>query len=350
MTTPLLTAYEAAQVERIAAWKARRPGVIPRTLEAIKRPFDRLFEHIIPPFHAMKMLARADQAANWNLGLDLIERVAAVDDIAVLRAGPLERCDRLVKKVEDISREIITTESLLAGVGGLATELLDLPAEIMLALRTVHRVAGCYGYALDRPQDRILVLAVIGLSLQGDPQVRARTAALIRLLEKDTIQSADQARLEAVLESKAKADVEDDVVEQIASSLLENKIEEGIPFLGEIAGIFIDNAFINRIEEAAQCTFQERWLRDQGKVGIIAPAQGSPLAGASLGAGLTQAVYSTSYAVSFGVIFPAALVAQAGTAVLPSSAVDGLKAGAESAARDAERLIRHLPTGGPSLQ
>ncbi len=254
-----------------------------------------------------------------------------------------------MKDVEDVSREIITTESLLAGVGGLATELLELPAEIMLALRTVHRVAGCYGYSLDRPQDRMIVLAVIGLSLQGDPQERARTAALVRLLEKDTIQSVDQARLEAVLESKAEADVEDDVVEQIASSLLENKIEEGIPFLGEIAGVLIDNAFIDRIEEAAQCTFQERWLRDQGKVDIIAPAQGSQQPGASLGAGLIQAAYSTSYAISFGVVFPAALVAQAGTAVLPSSAVDGLKAGAESAARDAERLLSRPPERRPIL-
>ena len=43
--------------------------------------------------------------------------------------------------MEDLSREIITSESLLANVGGVATELLSLPAEIMLALRTVHRVA-----------------------------------------------------------------------------------------------------------------------------------------------------------------------------------------------------------------
>ncbi len=85
MKAPLLTAYEAVQVERIAAWKARRPGVIPRTLEAIKRPFDRLFERIIPPFHATKVLARADRAANWNLGLDVIERVAGARDISELR-------------------------------------------------------------------------------------------------------------------------------------------------------------------------------------------------------------------------------------------------------------------------
>ena len=255
-----------------------------------------------------------------------------------------------MKNVENISREVITTESLLAGVGGLATELLELPAEIMLALRTVHRVAGCYGYKLDRPQDWMLVLAVIGLSLHHDPKERSRIGKLIHQLERETIPSGDQARLEALLDNKAEGELEDDLVEQIGSSLIENKIEEGIPFLGEIAGVLLDNAFIDRIEEAAQCTFQERWLRDQGKVGVIAPAEDHQRAGASLGAGLTQAVYSTSYAVSFGVVFPAALVAQAGTAVLPSSAVDGLKAGAGSAARDAKRLLGHLPTGATSLQ
>ena len=250
------------------------------SLEAIKKPFDRIFARMIPPFHATKMLARADRAANWDLGHDLIERTAGVDDISHLREGPLERCDRLVKHVEIISREVITTESLLAGVGGLATELLELPAEIMLALRTVHRVAGCYGYKLDHPQDWMLVLAVIGLSLQHDPKERSRIGKLIHQLERETIPSGDRARLEALLENKAKGELEDDLVEQIGSSLIENKIEEGIPFLGEVAGVLLDNAFIDRIEEAARCTFQERRLRDQGKVGVIAPAEDHQRAGA----------------------------------------------------------------------
>ncbi len=334
-----VTTYEAKQVALIAAWKARKPGLLRRTIETLKWPLARVFEKLVPADKARTMFARVHHAADWEHGRDVVQRALGIDHVKELYDGPLERCDGLVKQVADISREIVTSESLLANAGGVATELLELPAEIMLALRTVHRVAACYGYALDHPEDETLVIAIIGLSLLDDPEERLSASRLIHELEAGTLTKEDKQRLTTIAETRLEDEVGDDLVEQIGSTLVEEKMEEGIPFLGAALGVVLDNSFIRGVEEAAQFTFQERWLREHGKVDEIAPAAASRGETAPIVEGLTQAVYSTSYAVSFGVVFPAALLGSALSTVLPAAATDGLIEGATSATHDVDRLI-----------
>ena len=214
-------------------------------------------------------------------------------------------------------------------MGGLATELLELPAEIMLALRTVHDVAACYGYQLDCNSDETLVLAIIGLSLVDDPAERLKARRLIRELEegKGTDPGQGDPLRRRGNEDRGRGGRRCRA-EVIGSTLVEEKVEEGIPLLGAALGVILDNAFIHGVDEAAQFTFQERWLRDHGKIDEIAPAEASTLTSASIGQGLSQAAYSTSYAVSFGVVFPVALITTAGAAVLPTAALEGFRVGA----------------------
>jgi len=339
MEQTALTTYEAQQIALIAAWKARKPGLLRRTVETLKWPLARVFEKLVPADKARTMFARVHQAADWEHGRDVVQRALGIDHVKELYDGPLERCDRLVRNVADISREIITSESLLANVGGEVTELLELPAEIILALRTVHRVAACYGYALDCPEDETLVMAIIGLSLLDDPGERLRVSRLIRGLEDGTLTRDDEQRLSTIAETRLEDEVGDDLVEQIGSTLVEEKVEEGIPFLGAALGVVLDNAFIQGVEKAARFTFQERWLREHGKVDEIAPAVAAQGDSAPIVEGLSQAVYSTSYAVSFGVVFPVAFAAKAAGAVLPAPATDGLTEGATAATSDVDRLI-----------
>ena len=267
MDTTELTPYEAIQVEQIAAWKGRKPGVLSRTIETLKSPLGWLFEKAMPAGEARKLFARMNQAANWEVSHDVIESALGIDQIEDLRDGPLERCDGLVRKVEDLTREVVTSESLLANVGGLATELLEIPEEVLLALRSVHRVAACYGYKLDGPRDQALILAIIGLSLVDEPEDRLKAWAQIRFLEDGGLSQEDQERLVGSLGRKLKDEVYDDLVSDIVATLVEEKAGEGIPILGAAVGVVLDNAFIEGVEETARRTFQERWLAREGEGG-----------------------------------------------------------------------------------
>ena len=189
------------------------------------------------------------------------------------------------KKVEDLTREVVTSESLLANVGGLATELLEIPEEVLLALCSVHRVAACYGYKLDGPRDEALILAVVGLSLVDEPEDRLKAWAQIRFLEDGGLSQEDQERLVGTLGRKLKDEVYDDLVSDIVATLVEEKAGEGIPILGAAVGVIMDNAFIHGVEETARRTFQERWLREKGKVDVIPPAEPGGLTAESLSCG-----------------------------------------------------------------
>src|SRR5262249_50301196 len=145
MKSASLTPYESKQVQQIAAWKGRRPGLIERAVDFVKWPVDKVLRTCVSGDRAAHLLATLNQAAGWKVGYDLIRREAGVDDLTQLRHGSLERCDHLERRIEWADAAVVTSESLVAGVGGIAGELAELPAEVLLALKAVHRVAGCYG-------------------------------------------------------------------------------------------------------------------------------------------------------------------------------------------------------------
>jgi EcsC protein family len=190
-----LTAYEGKVVRRIAAWKGRRPGLVSRAMEALKRPLDWGLRSVIPGKKAAGMLAKLNDRCDCKAGYELIRREAGVDNLVRLRKGSLEDCDRLERRVQLADAGVATSESLLAGVGGLATEMAAIPAEALLALKSIHRVAGCYGYPLKGARDRTMVLAVIGLSMIGEPEERVKWCEKIRSLENGPARGNDTRRL-----------------------------------------------------------------------------------------------------------------------------------------------------------
>ncbi|MGZ3488975.1 MAG: hypothetical protein ACXVBY_19175, partial [Isosphaeraceae bacterium] len=63
-----MTTYEAQQIALIAALKARKPGLLRRTIETLKWPLARVFEKLVPADKARTMFARVHQAADWEHG------------------------------------------------------------------------------------------------------------------------------------------------------------------------------------------------------------------------------------------------------------------------------------------
>ncbi len=182
-------------------------------------------------------------------------------------------------------------------------------------------------------------MAIIGQSLLNDPADRLSASRSIRGLEDGTMTRDDEERLSRIAETRLKDEVGDDLVQQIGSELVEEKVEEGIPFIGAAVGLLLDTAFIGDVEKAAQFTFQERWLREHGKLNEITPAAAPNDDKGTIVTGVSRAVYTTGYAVGFGVVFPVALIGGAVATVLPTAATDGLKEGAATATSDVDRLI-----------
>ena len=328
-----LSPYEREVATKIGLWKGRRKGLFSQVAAALRWPFERGVKAVISAENAAKWLLKLNQTAELKLGMELIQREAGVKSLTELRSATLELCDRLERHVEWEETALITSESCLAGVGGIVTELAAIPVEILLALTAIHRVSCCYGYPLQGVRDQTMVLGVMGLSMINDRQERIEWLEKLRALEHGLDDEAETKRIQRKIANEIREEIIEDIVESLESTIMQQLMGEAVPFVGSAIGVMLDNQFIYRVESTARHVFQERWLRDNGKIDEIPPIDNYP----DVATGLSKVTYTTAYGIGFGITFPLALTAKAGATLLPRPAVDGFKDGAASAAKSARR-------------
>ena len=137
------------------------------------------------------------------------------------------------------------------------TTLVDVPLLFALSLRTVLKIGHCYGYPLEQDKDQHFVLGVLLTALSGSGSRRGATG------------STDFVKLEELLIVETQEEI---LTEELWSFLFQLEIFKAVPGVGVISGALLNLAFMQRVDATAQWVFQERWLRDNGKVDAIAPA------------------------------------------------------------------------------
>ncbi len=284
-----LTPYESAQIRRIAAWKSEPPNPLSELWKRLTIPVARGLEKIIPRPMVRAAIDRASDAAGILAIQEGIRRRAGVADITELKHRPLQECDRLAVAVGAAAEAIAAVEGAVTGAGGFVTTLLDVPLLFVVGLTSIRRIGHCYGYPLDDKKDRAFVLAVMIAAMAGS--VEARRERIHRLRE-----------LEELLLEETQEDV---LTDEALSFLFQLEIFEEVPGVDIVSGSVLNWLFMRRVEETARMTFQERWLRDNGKVEHIepAPAHARHLAPGWAG-NLNRLAYSGCYCMGFGVALP----------------------------------------------
>jgi len=212
-----------------------------------------------------------------------------VQHLEELRDKPLEVCDRLAVSVGASAEVLAAVEGAATGAGGVLTTLLDVPLLFVLGLRTARRIGHCYGYPLEHHKDRHFVLGVMIAAMAGSLELRRARIDRLRELEDLLIEEIQ----------------EDVIVEEAVSFLFQLEIFEEIPGVDVISGGVLNWLFMERLEETARMVFQERWLRDNGKVERIEPAEVHQRHLAPGWAGtFGRLAYSGGYGLGFGVALP----------------------------------------------
>jgi hypothetical protein len=97
----------------------------------------------------------------------------------------------------------------------------------------------------------------------------------------------------------------DIIAQELASILFQLEILEEVPGVGAISGALLNLTFIRRADTTARRAFQQRWLRDNGKVDAIEPAETAELHLATGWSGaFSRATYFGCYYLGFGVTLP----------------------------------------------
>ena len=217
-----LTPYEAHVVREIAAWKSRPRNPIAELFDMIAMPVADLIEKVIPD-----NVVRAAITTSYNLsdvlaGQEDIKRQAGVRALGDLLKKPLEECDRLALQVSVAAQALATVEGAATGAGGVLTTLIDIPLMFVLALRTIIKIGHCYGFALDREQDRHFVLGVLITASSSSLQIRRQRLEELKQIE------------EMLLEETQ----EEIVAEEALSLLFQLEIFEEVPGVGAVSRAF----------------------------------------------------------------------------------------------------------------
>jgi hypothetical protein len=233
-------------------------------------------------------------------------------------------CDSLSREVGTLAQGIAVLEGALTGAGGIWTALLDVPLLFTLCLRTIIKMGHCYGYTLDRPNDKAWVLGALAVALSSTKERRTELMAQLRDIEDLLLEEIQQ----------------DVVIEETASLLTQVEIFEDIPVFGAVTGGLLNLSVAHRTDVTARHLFQERWLRDNGKVDTIEPAalRGKIPAMHGWKGTFARAGYGTVYGLTFGASFPFFLLG-AMFAPLASPIVSGISDGASAAVHGVDGVL-----------
>jgi hypothetical protein len=291
-----LTEYEAEQVREIAAWKSRPPNPFGELFKRIARPGSNLVERVLPDSLVKTAIDRAYDVAH-----------RAADGVAPPERS-LEECDAEALGVGSTANVVALAEGALTGAGGPITTLVDMPLLFLLSLRTIVRIGRCYGYPLDQERDRKFVLGVMIAAASGSLAVRLDRLGQLRDVEDWFLYETQ----------------EEIITGELASLLFQLEVFGEVPGVGAVSGALLNLAFIKRIEVTSRRVFEERWLRDRGKVDVIEPEQTHARALAHGWAGaLVRVAYAGGYSVGYATALPFWLVT---SLVRPPARVAGLAA------------------------
>lgn len=260
-----LTEYEALQVREIAAWKGESPGLARRMFRIIAVPVGNLVNKMLPKAAVTAAMDAINKMAGQlarddNILKDPFVKSAGIESLQDIVAKPLEFADSLADRVITDASKIALGMGAATGTGGPVAAAAGLPVLVAGALRVIYRVSQAYGFSIDQPGDKELMLHILALSTATGGDERAQAMANY------------QRQIETTFLHQA---VEESAQNALQRAVLGAELGALIPGFSIAFSAFLNREFVNRAGEAAKRVFQEHWLRDRGKVGWIDPARGA---------------------------------------------------------------------------
>jgi hypothetical protein len=256
-----LTEYELRQVCAIAAWKGEKPGLAKGLIHRASGSLTRLGGRIIPAAPVKVAIEAVNRAAGRiakddSVLKDAVAVAAGVRSLEDVAAQPLEFADGLADRVIADAGGIALGLGAATGAGGPVSVAAGVPAMLFGALRAIHRVSQAYGYAFEPEPEQRLMIGILSLSTAATPEQRQQAMEGYRR----QIESSFFAY--AVEESAHKA---------LQRAVFGAELGAWVPGFNIAFNAYLNRQFVTRAGVAAKRVFQERWLRDRGKVVWIAP-------------------------------------------------------------------------------
>ena len=213
--------YIEKQLVEISKWEQQKPSVVNTGMNKIFSPMSKFTRKVIPEVVVEKAIYHAHDIGQKLASKNDILKNAGVNTIEELRHKDLALSDKLASSVHKWAIGFAGSEGFATGLGGTVTMVADVGAVIVLAFRTIHKIAMCYG-----------------LALKSD------------FLQKKIIE-------EVLMSNLVKK-----VAKQLGINLTKRKLMQIMPIIGAGIGAAVNVSYINDIAWTARRSYQLKWLAD----------------------------------------------------------------------------------------
>lgn len=261
--------YESTQRAEINEWKHDQPGLLSVGAGFVVERLGNALGRFIPGSAMQMALNLGSDAGKFTSRFQKIRRRAGVQRYEELLDRELEECDDLAQREQLWAMGLAGTEGGVTGAFGLAGMAVDIPAIVTFATRSVHLMGLCYGFELKRPADRALVLAILAVSGANSSEDRSTAIAKLDSLNSALDSSARKAMVAEISEDtfgqQAILIAGKRLARDLAANLAKRKLAQAVPFVGSAVGAAVNAWYIRDVCVTARRTFQERWLRQNGR-------------------------------------------------------------------------------------
>ena len=263
-----LTNYEKQQVKEIEKWKVQEPNVVVKGFGKLLSSLAKVAEVVIPTAAIEAALHGGNAVGKFLADEGDICRDGDVTSIEELRRKDLAISDNLADEVHNWAIGLAGGEGAAAGWAGLPGIAADIPALMILTMRTIHKIGLCYGYKAESEVEKQFALEI--LSTAGANSLKEKRAALLELAALKNILVKEAWK---VIEKKAaERGVQQAILilikqlcKQLGINLTKRKALQVIPGIGMFVAAAINANYIRDVGYAARRIYQERWLTENHK-------------------------------------------------------------------------------------
>lgn len=260
--------YEQKQLSEIEEWEKKPPSGLSQALGFFAAPLVWAAKQMIPDSTMEQVLQGAFGAAGAFSGSDDLLKEASMlgFDAALvgdLARAPLHISDSLAQSVGKWARGLAATEGLATGISGLPGLAVDIPAVIILAIRTIRKTGFCYGFDTSLGEERTFVLQVLSAgsanSIEEKARAIAETASLRKPLDGDQ-KAITAASDRCILSKEGFTAAVRNLAKQLAINLTKRKAAQTIPIVGGGVAAAMNVMFLADVSDAAIRLYQKRRL------------------------------------------------------------------------------------------
>ncbi len=237
-------------------------------------PVTRLILRVIPDSTIRGVLDFSSSAAEWLTDTDDVVRDAGVARVEDLRKHDLEKSDQLANAVHNWAITMASAEGGAAGAAGIFGLAVDVPAIIVIALRTIHKIGACYGFEVRTRSDKDFILAILSVSGANDMNEKVVALGTLRAIEVSVAKTTWKALAEKTATEQFGKEAGiigiKSLAKQIGINLTRRKMLQAIPVIGAVVGASVNGWYVREVGWAARHAFQERWLIENHKIMEIA--------------------------------------------------------------------------------